>query len=55
MTVKHGQKTLDLSTLESWLWEAACVIRGPVDAPKFMNYILSLVFLVVRIQGSAVH
>jgi hypothetical protein len=28
-------KTLDISTLESWLWEAACVIRGPVDAPKF--------------------
>jgi hypothetical protein len=25
---------LDISVLESWLWEAACVIRGPVDAPK---------------------
>ena len=23
---------LDLSTLETWLWEAACKIRGPVDA-----------------------
>ncbi len=37
--------SLDLSTLESWLWEAACVIRGPVDAPKFKDYILPLIFL----------
>lgn len=36
---------LDLSTLESWLWEAACAIRGPVDAPKFKDYILPLLFL----------
>jgi type I restriction enzyme M protein len=36
---------LDVSALESWLWEAACVIRGPVDAPKFKDYILPLVFL----------
>jgi type I restriction enzyme M protein len=38
-------RTLDLSALESWLWEAACVIRGPVDAPKFKDYILPLIFL----------
>jgi type I restriction enzyme M protein len=37
--------SLDLSTLETWLWEAACVIRGPVDAPKFKDYILPLIFL----------
>ncbi len=37
--------TLDISALESWLWEAACVIRGPLDAPKFKDYILPLVFL----------
>lgn len=37
--------SLGLSTLKSWLWEAACVIRGPVDAPKFKNYILPLIFL----------
>ncbi|MDI3538250.1 MAG: type restriction enzyme protein [Bacillota bacterium] len=37
--------TLDLPTLENWLWEAACKIRGPVDAPKFKDYILPLVFL----------
>ncbi|MEJ5312398.1 MAG: class I SAM-dependent DNA methyltransferase [Anaerolineae bacterium] len=37
--------TLDTSTLETWLWEAACAIRGPLDAPKFKDYILPLVFL----------
>jgi type I restriction enzyme M protein len=37
--------TLDLPTLEAWLWDAACAIRGPVDAPKFKDYILPLVFL----------
>jgi len=36
---------LDLSTLESWLWEAACQVRGPLDAPKFKDYILPLIFL----------
>ena len=36
---------LDVSALESWLWEAACAIRGPVDAPKFKDYILPLIFL----------
>ena len=36
---------LDLASLESWLWDAACVIRGPLDAPKFKDYILPLIFL----------
>lgn len=36
---------LDISTLENWLWEAACKIRGPVDAPKYKDYILPLIFL----------
>jgi len=35
----------DISALENWLWEAACVIRGPVDAPKFKDYILPPIFL----------
>lgn len=39
------EQKLDISTLESWLWEAACKIRGPVDAPKFKDYILPLIFL----------
>ena len=30
--------------LESRRWEAACTIRGPLDAPKFKDYILPLVF-----------
>jgi type I restriction enzyme M protein len=40
-----GTGTLDISALETWLWEAACVIRGPVDAPKYKDYILPLIFL----------
>lgn len=36
---------IDAPGLESWLWEAACVIRGPLDAPKFKDYILPLIFL----------
>lgn len=36
---------MDVGTLEQWLWEAACGIRGPLDAPKFKDYILPLVFL----------
>jgi len=38
-------RPLDIGALESWLWEAACVIRGPVDAPKFKDYLLPLIFL----------
>ncbi|SFE28297.1 type I restriction enzyme M protein [Thermoanaerobacter thermohydrosulfuricus] len=40
-----SENILDLPTLENWLWEAACKIRGPIDAPKFKDYILPLVFL----------
>lgn len=35
---------LDISTLETWLWDAACVIRGTTDAPKFKDFILPLIF-----------
>jgi type I restriction enzyme M protein len=31
-------------SLESWIWDAACSIRGAKDAPKFKDYILPLVF-----------
>ena len=34
-----------MPALESWLWDAACHIRGPLDAPKFKDYILPLIFL----------
>jgi len=37
--------TLDMPALEQWLWDAACQIRGPLDAPKFKDYILPLIFL----------
>src|SRR3989338_7955625 len=36
---------LDIKTLESWLWECACKIRGEIDAPKYKDYILPLIFL----------
>ena len=36
---------LDIKTLENWLWEAACKIRGDIDAPKYKDYILPLIFL----------
>ena len=41
----NQHQPLDLSALENWLWEAACVIRGAIDAPKFKDYILPLLFL----------
>lgn len=44
-------KTKDISSstvkdksLESWIWDAACSIRGAKDAPKYKDYILPLIF-----------
>src|SRR5205809_2201881 len=31
-------------TLESWIWDAACSIRGAKDAPKYKDFILPLIF-----------
>src|SRR5262245_12038625 len=31
-------------SLESWIWDAACSIRGAQDAPKFKEFILPLIF-----------
>ena len=39
-----NEAQLDISTLETWLWDAACVIRGATDAPKFKDFILPLIF-----------
>lgn len=36
---------MNSSSLEQWLWDAACSIRGAVDAPKFKDYILPLIFV----------
>jgi type I restriction enzyme M protein len=44
-TAAPAERQLDVSALGDWLWKAACEIRGPVDAPKFKDYILPLIFL----------
>ena len=33
------------NSLESYLWEAACSIRGEIEAPKYKDFIIPLVFL----------
>lgn len=35
---------LDVPTIETWLWDAACAIRVATDAPKFKDFILLLIF-----------
>jgi type I restriction enzyme M protein len=35
---------LTVSILESWLWEAANILRGPVDAADFKTYVFPLLF-----------
>ncbi len=35
----NGEKSL-----ENWIWDAACSIRGAKDAPKYKDYILPLIF-----------
>src|SRR6266446_1219573 len=39
-----AEEHMDVSTLETWLWDAACAVRGAADAPKFKDFILPLVF-----------
>ncbi|OGV59073.1 MAG: DNA methyltransferase [Lentisphaerae bacterium RIFOXYA12_FULL_48_11] len=36
---------MDIKQLETWLWESACSLRGSLDAPKFKDYILPLIFI----------
>jgi len=43
-TAQISGESLDVSALETWLWEAACTIRGAADAPKFKDFILPLIF-----------
>jgi len=31
-------------SLERWIWDAACSIRGAKDAPKYKDFILPLIF-----------
>ena len=35
----------DDKSLESWIWDAACSIRGAQDAPKYKDFILPLIFV----------
>ena len=35
---------MDLSTLQNWLWQAACSVRGELGAHEYKDYILPLVF-----------
>ncbi|MDA3948335.1 MAG: class I SAM-dependent DNA methyltransferase [Spirochaeta sp.] len=37
-------KNENSKSLESWIWDAACSIRGAKDAPKYKDYILPLIF-----------
>jgi len=39
-----AQRSNNGKSLESWIWDAACSIRGAKDAPKFKDYILPLIF-----------
>ena len=43
-TFASADEHLDISMLETWLWDAACAIRGSTDAPKFKDFILPLIF-----------
>lgn len=38
----NGQKT---KSMEAWIWDAACSIRGAADAAKYKDYILPLIFV----------
>jgi type I restriction enzyme M protein len=38
----NGEK---VKSMETWIWDAACSIRGAADAPKFKDYILPLIFV----------
>src|SRR5450631_2202398 len=42
-TTTGTEPMLDKS-LESWIWDAACSIRGAKDAPKYKDFILPLIF-----------
>lgn len=40
----YRMSDLSLSSLESHLWEAANILRGPVDAADFKSYVFPLLF-----------
>lgn len=36
---------INMKDLETWLWDAACSIRGSTEAAKYKDYILPLIFI----------
>ena len=44
MSKKKKDTEANDKSLESWIWDAACSIRGAKDAPKYKDYILPLIF-----------
>ena len=44
MVKTHGNSE-KVKSMESWIWGAACSIRGAADAPKFKEFILPLIFV----------
>lgn len=36
--------TINGKSLEFWIWDAACSIRGAKDAAKYKDFILPLIF-----------
>jgi len=38
-------KEPEIKSMESWIWKAACSIHGAVDAPKYKDFILPLIFV----------
>ena len=45
MAKKNGRTEEKVTSLESWIWNASCSIRGAQEAPKYKNFILPLVFV----------
>lgn len=51
MTKQNGNGTQiersrnQVKSMEAWIWDAACSIRGAADAAKFKDYILPLIFV----------
>lgn len=45
MAKEKKEKVVSEKSLESWIWDAACAIRGAKDAGKFKDYILPLIFV----------
>ena len=42
---KQNGKAEKVKSMEAWIWDAACSIRGAADAAKYKDYILPLVFV----------